>query len=326
MNYDIATEYISYSQNAIKKYLELILDHYFDQDIYDDLINAYINTRYYNLYPVVSERFEENIVYYLKKSLQKVKDDIKFKDKAKYMFQMFKYILVFDGVVECDSARKIISEIKKVRIVNLKLVDSDFEAKLYNMLEKDLLAKKEFLDSFNDKNFTMNFVKVKDQIFYCVLDHNLKFSKLYSDYAIAKVFNSKSINEQKLFVTYPLAAVRALQDVIKGNFTKIYIVDYVFSIVDKPKKNQRLLKYINNDIIKEKIILKLSYEEFISNKDKVYELTRGGFKIALKIDKTFEFNEENIKLLKLFAFMITDDSQLYDQIKNNYNIIFIPNS
>ena len=326
MNYDIATEYISYSQNAIKRYLQLILEHYFDQDIYDDLINAYINTRYYNLYPVVSEKFEENIVYYLKKSLQKVKDDVKFKDKAKYMFQMFKYILVFDGVVECDSARRIINEIKKVRIVYLKLVDSDFEAKLYNMLEKDLIAKKEFLESFEDKNFTMNCVKVKDQMFYCVLEHNLKFSKLYSDYAISKVFNSKSINEQKLFVTYPLAAVRALQDIIKGNFTKIYIVDYVFSLASKPKKNERLLKYINNDIIKEKLVLKLSYEDFLPNKEKVYELTRNGFKVALKIDKTFEFNEENIKLLKLFAFMVTDDEQIYDRVKVNYDIIYIPNS
>ena len=210
--------------------------------------------------------------------------------------------------------------------VYLKLVDSDFEAKLYNMLEKDLIAKKEFLESFEDKNFTMNCVKVKDQMFYCVLEHNLKFSKLYSDYAISKVFNSKSINEQKLFVTYPLAAVRALQDIIKGNFTKIYIVDYVFSLASKPKKNERLLKYINNDIIKEKLVLKLSYEDFLSNKEKVYELTRNGFKVALKIDKTFEFNEENIKLLKLFAFMVTDDEQIYDKVKVNYDIIYIPNS
>ena len=50
---NIASEYISFSQDSIKKYLMLILDHYFDQNIYDDMINAYINTRYYNLYPSV---------------------------------------------------------------------------------------------------------------------------------------------------------------------------------------------------------------------------------------------------------------------------------
>ena len=180
---NIASEYILFSQKAIKKYLILILERYFDEDIYDDLINAYINTRYYNLYPKVSERLEENIVYYLKKSLQEKKDDDKFKEKAKYMFQMFKYILYFDGVLECDSVRKLITEIKRYRIIDLKLTDSNFEPKFYNVLEKDLLSKKDFLDSFEDKNFTVNYVKIKDQVFNCILEHNLKFSKLYSDYA-----------------------------------------------------------------------------------------------------------------------------------------------
>ncbi len=326
MNCNIASEYILYSQNAIKKYLMMILEHYFDQDIYDDLINAYINTRYYNLYPKVDERLENNIVYYLKKSLQDIKDDAKFRKRAKYMFQMFKYIFCFDGVVECDSVRKLISEIKKFRMLELKLVDGDFEVKFYNLLEHDVISKKEFLESFDDKNFTMNYLKIKDQIFDCVLEHNLKFSKLYSDYAIAKVFNSKVINEQKTFVSYPLVAVKALQDVIKGNFTKTYLIDYVFSIAGKPKKNKKLLNYIDNDIIKEKVVLKIDYADYKTDREKVYELTRRGFKVALKIDKTFVFNEETMKILTLFSYLITNDSKLYDQIKEKFNTLFIPNS
>ncbi len=323
MNLNIASEYISYSQNSIKKYLQLILDHYFDQDIYDDLINAYINTRYYNMYPVVSERFEENIVYYLKLSLQGIKDDEKYKLKAEYMFKMFKYILAFDGVVECDSVRKLIREIKKFRIIELKLVDKDFEANIYNQLEEDLLAKKEYLESFIDKNFDVNYVKIKDNIFYCVLDHNLKFSKVFSDYLVSKVFNSKNIKEQKTFVTYPMVAVKALQDVIKGNFTKTYIVDYVFTIVSKQKKNEKLLKYLDNDIMKEKVVLKINYNEYVLNRDKVYELIRNGFKIALMIDKDFELTDENLKLFKLFAYVITDDNDVYNKFKDKFDVLFI---
>ncbi|MBR3230082.1 MAG: hypothetical protein IKF91_04575 [Bacilli bacterium] len=317
---NIASEYISFSQNSIKKYLMLILDHYFDQNIYDDMINAYINTRYYNLYPSVSLKLEENIVYYLKKSVLNI--DEKFKDKARYMFKMFKYMLYFDGAFECDSVRKLISEIKMFRLIELKLSDSNFESKLYNMLEEDLLAKKNFLDSFSDKNFSMKYLKVKDNIFYCTLEHNLKFSKLYSEYAIEKVFSNKTINEQKLFVSYSLACVRALEDVVKGNFDNVYIVDYVFSLVSKPKKNQRLLKTIDNDIIKEKLVLKIKYSDYISNHDWVYDLTRRGFKIALDIDSSFEFNEENNKLFKIFAFIITSDKKLYDS--SQYEIIYIP--
>ena len=327
MNYDIATEYISFSKKSIKKYLKLIMDHYFDEDIYDDLINAYINTRYYNLYPHVSKRFEENIVYYLKKSLQDInKDDTKLKEKAKFMFRMFKYVLSFDGVVETDSARKIINEIKDIRLNDYNLIDPEFESKLYFMLEEDLLAKKDFLESFDDKNFTMNYIKVREHTFYCILDHNIKFSKLYSEYAIAKVFNSKSVSEQKLFVTYPVVGVKALLDIIKGDFERKYIVDYVFSITEKPKKNKRLLRYINNDVIKEKIILSVEYLDYKANPEKVYELTREGFKIALKIDNEFVINEETEKLVKLFELLITDDQSIVDKFKDRLNILLITNS
>ena len=318
---NIASEYISFSQNSIKKYLMLILDHYYDQSIFDDMINAYINTRYYNLYPVISDKFEENIVYYLKKSVLNIDD--KFKDKARYMFKMFKYVLYFDGAFECDSVRKLISEIKMFRLIELKLSDSNFESKLYNMLEEDLIAKKNFLDSFSDKNFTMNYLKLKDKIFYCVLDHNLKFSKLYSDYAIEKVFSNKVISEQKLFVSYSLACVKALEDIIKGDFDKIYILDYVFSLVSKPKKNQRLLKTIDNDIIKEKLVLKIKYSDYLTNHEAVYELTRSGFKIALEIDSSFEFTDDNNKLLKIFAYIITSDSKLYDSALD-FDLIYLP--
>ena len=318
---NIASEYIDFSRNSIKKYLTLILDHYFDQDIYDDMINAYINTRYYNLYPVMDEKFEANIVYYLKKSVKDI--DEKFKDKARYMFKMFKYILYFDGAFECDSVRKLISEIKMFRLIELKISDGNFESKLYNMLEEDLLAKKNFLESFSDKNFSMKYLKIKDQIFYCTLEHNLKFSKLYSDYAIEKVFSNKVISEQKLFVSYSLACVRALEDVIKGNFDKVYILDYVFSLVSKPKKNHRLLKTIDNDIIKEKLVLKIKYSDYVANHEAVYELTRNGFKIALEIDSSFEFNDENNKILKIFAYVITSDSKLYDS-NHDFEIIYLP--
>lgn len=324
MKLDIGTEYISYCQKSIKKYLELILDQYFDEDIYNDLINAYINTRYYNLYPKVSDNFLENIVHYLKVSLQKIKDDPKLKDKARYMFKMFKYILSFDVAIETTSVRVLLSEINDFRVNILNLNDEDFEAKLYDMIEKDLEAKKSYLDSFSDKNFNIKYIKIKEEMFMCELEHKIKFSKFYSEYALNKVFNSKSINEQKLFVTYPMVATKAIGDVIKGDFSRMYIVDYIFSITEKPKKNEKLLEYIKNDIIKEKIILKLPFAEFKLDKEKVFDLTKNGYKVAAYLDETFEGNEEDLKLIKLFSICLTANKVLFDKYENSFDIIYIP--
>ena len=70
----------------------------------------------------------------------------------------------------------------------------------------------------------------------------------------------------------------------------------------------------------------MDYKDYFANHDQVYELTRNGFKIALEIDKDFEFNDENKKLLKLFAFVIMSDANFYDSIKDSYDAIYIPNS
>ncbi len=321
MSCNIVNEYIDFSRKAIKKYVKMILERYYDQDLFDDVINAYINTRYYDMYQNVDDRFKVNIVYYLKKALEKVKDDDTYKNKARYMFHTFKYILYFDSVIECDSIRPIIHEIYDYR-KKLGLIDEDFESKFYNVLKDDLLAKKNFINSFNDKNFNVDYVKIEKQVFDCNLVHNIKFSKIYSDYAINKVFDSKEIGEQKLFVTYSLLGCKVLQDIIKGNFTKEYLVDYEVSLKNKPKKKKKLLNIIDNDIVKEKVFLKIPFSKFMEDKDEIYSLTKAGFKIAIILDSSFVFEYENVMLLKIFSYIITDD--YYNELKNIYNTLYIP--
>ena len=321
MSCNIVNEYVDFSSKAIKKYVKTILERYYDQDVFDDLINAYINTRYYDMYEVVDKRFKVNIVYYLKKSLENKKNDDAYKNKAKYMFQTFKYILYFDSVIECDSVRPLIHEIFEYRC-KLGLVGEDFESKFYNMLKDDLVAKQNFINSFTDKNFNIDYVKVKKQIFNCNLVHNIKFSRIYSDYAINKVFNGKEIGEQKLFVTYSLLGCKVLQDIIKGNFTKKYLVDYEITLKNKPQKKKKLLNIIDNDIVKEKVFLKIPFNKFVEDKEEVYSLTKDGYKVAIILDKSFDFNYENILLLKVFSYVITDD--YYNELKGMYDTLYIP--
>lgn len=325
MSCNIVNEYVSYSKKSIKKYLQVILERYFDQDIYDDLINAYINTRYYNLYPKVNNRFEVNLTYYLKKSLESVKDDSRYRNKAYYMFYLFKYIYYFDSVLECSSVRSLIKEIDTFRKDTLNIQDEEFEIKLYNMLKDDLMAKKEFMDSFDSKSFSVNYRKVnKNQVFDCDLEHKLKFSKIYSDYAINKVFNNKDISEQKLLVLYPLVTIKILEDIIKGNFRKTYLVDYCLSLKDKPKKKKRILNIIDNDIVKEKIILKISYNDYINNKEEIYGLTKEGVKFALVVNKDTKITSDMLVLFKIFSYIITDSENVYNSLSKDYSVLYIP--
>lgn len=325
MSCNIVNEYVSFSEKAIKKYLQLILKQYFDQDVYDDLINAYINTRYYNMYEEVSDRFEVNIVHYLKAAIADKKDDSKYKKKARWMFGLFKYILYFDSVKECSSVRTLIKEIDDFRRNELNLNEDDFESKFYNLLKDDLLAKKDFINSFNDKNFSVNYIRIKKNVYNSCLESNIKFPKIYSEYAIGKMFNSKEVKEQRLFVLYSIVTTKILTDILKGNFDKKYLVEYQIGLKDKPKKKKRLLNIIDNDSVKEKMALMVSYTDYINNKDEVYEFTRNGFNIALILDDKVNLDEELLELLSIFTYVIVPDNDLYSKLKNHYKILYIPN-
>ena len=323
MSCNIVNEYVSFSEKTIKKYLQMILKQYFDQDVYDDLMNAYMNERYYNMYDKVSERFEVNIVHYLKEAITDKKDDSKYKKKARWMFGLFKYILYFDNVKECSSVRPLIKEIANFRKNKLNL-DDEFESEFYNVLKNDLLAKKEFIDSFKDKNFSVNYIKVKRNVFNSSLESSLKFPKIYSEYAINKMFNSTEVKEQRLFVLYPLVTIKVLEDILKGNFEKKYLLDFMINLKDKPKKFKRLLNIIDNDIVKEKVCLKIGYNDYLDNKEKIYELTREGYKIALTLEDNVNLEEELLELLSIFSYVIITDSKLYEKLKNHYKILYIP--
>ena len=324
MSCNIVNEYVSFSSKAIKKYLQMILKQYFDQDVYDDLINAYMNERYYNMYDKISDRFEVNIVHYLKEAINDKKDDSKYKKKARWMFGIFKYILYFDSVKECTSVRPLIKELADFRKRELNL-DDNFESEFYNVLKEDLLAKKEFVNSFKDKNFNVNYTRVKRNVFNSSLESNLKFPKIYSEYAINKMFNSMEIKEQRLFVLYPLVTIKVLEDILKGNFEKQYLTDFMVNLKDKPKKFKKLLNIIDNDIAKEKICLKISYSDYSNNKENIYELTREGYRFALILDDSVNLDEELLELLSIFSYVIVTDEKLYEKLKNHYKILYITN-
>ena len=46
------------------------------------------------------------------------------------------------------------------------------------------------------------------------------------------------------------------------------------------------------------------FEEFLKNKDVVYELMRDGYRFAVVIDNSFEVNNKSVEILQMFKFVI----------------------
>lgn len=316
MSCNIMKEYVDFSRKCIKNYIKLIMDKQFEQEVFDELVNVYIDVRYHNLYEKKYKKFQNNISYHLLQETYKLleQDDKseKEKDNIKKTFSLFEYILYFDNVMDCDSAKEIIKKIQDTRINKLNIKDDDFPSTFFEVLKKDLNKKKEFLNKLETKDFNIVYSKTnQDYVYDTYLEHNLKFPKIYSKYAIDKAFVSKEISEQKLFVIYPSIVGKVLKDVLKGDFKKNYLVDYVASINDKPRKSKRLLSMFDDDISKEKIIMKISYKDFIKYKDQFYQYMRAGYRFAIILDETFILNAQNLEILQVFKYIIVNKNYIY---------------
>ena len=111
---------------------------------------------------------------------------------------------------------------------------------------------------------------------------------------------------------------------LKGNFEKQYLTDFMVNLKDKPKKFKKLLNIIDNDIVKEKICLKISYSDYSNNKENIYELAREGYRFALILDDSVNLDEELLELLSIFSYVIITDSRLYEKLRNHYKVLYIP--
>ena len=83
-------------------------------------------------------------------------------------------------------------------------------------------------------NFILSFQKTNiKRLENISIDYDIKFPKLYSEYAIDKVFNSGVIGEDKIFIEYYLVCSNILKKIIAGDFSFNYLVDFDINMRDK---------------------------------------------------------------------------------------------
>lgn len=313
MSCNVLEEYINYSKVCLKKYVKKIMLKKYDQDIVDRFIQVYVDARYYNVSSNVKKSFEYNVAFHLREQVDLIKEagfDVMITEQT---FKVFKFLLYFDNVKECNSIRSVIKELDEFRASELKIEsDDNFQKEIYESVKTDLMYKKQFIEKLKTKNFDVSYhLTSNKEVYNSVLESNLKFPSLYDTKAIKKVFDSKEIFEERLIVEYSYVATQVLLDVIKGDFKKKYLVNYTIELNDKKNNLKKLLNTIDNDIAKEKVIIKLNYSDFIADKESIYVRMRLGFKYAVIIDEGFIYTENNLKFLTIFKYIIISSQSLY---------------
>ena len=320
MSVNIIKEYAEFSKKNIDKYFELIMGKFYDKELVDKFLSEYINIRYYDL---DTDKYSRNITK-INKKLTDVYNNISEKEKeAKFIHIMFDVILYLDDVLEIDNIDEIFKLIDQIRKEKIGINEEDFITKFKELYEKNKERKKTFLESISCEEFPVEYDYIYEQDIYNVtITHDIAIPKLYSKFAIDKVFNDGLIAEDKLFIEYYVVSNKILNNIINGDYNNKYLLEFNPNILKKKDKLARLLNIINNDLTKDVTSMKLFYKDFIVNKEKIYELIKDGFKFSVIIDDTYD-NVEKIEtdIFKVFEYIILYNKKEYKEFDNYNNII-----
>ena len=323
---NVMQEYIKMTQDEVISYIKLIFERSYSKKIALRYMNAYLNVRFYNFYPKDDNlTFRKNYLNAIKEEEANIVRAMPEKKKLiENMGLFFYYILYFDKISYRVDIDEIIEKLYKIRKKLLRKDNEDFKENFRNTYEEYADKKEKFLKKFETEEF---YLKVTDyeganNANRVNLKYNIKFPMLYSTQAIENVFNSGLVAEDKLFVEYNLMSVEIIQDILKGNFKRQYIIEFNTNLFKKKRKLASLLNVINNSAVQDKVNLKITYKEFLQNKDNIYELRRDGFKFAVILDNSFEPEYANFERLNAFYYTIASKKlDYYDKVITNESII-----
>lgn len=296
-------KYFKFFKNFIRDYSKLVLSSFYKSSLIKDLVAEYINIRYYNLYEQKHKSNSKNLQYYLElkcKELINVYD----KDLVSKSLYFIWYITYLDNINKCDNINDLIENIITSREKILSLND-DIKRELSDLIKTFVKQKEEFFMTFESKEFILNDEKTSNRkVFIENINYNIKFPKIYSSYSINKVFKSDIINENINFILYNMVANKILENVICSIYDIYFIVPFPISIIEKKDKLNRLFEIIDNDVIKNNIVINIKYADYIKNKELFNEYISLGYNLSLELDEVFEYTEKNLIWLSAFKYVL----------------------
>ncbi len=311
-------KYIKFIKDYLTEYFKLIVKDKYKKIVYNEMLNTYIDIRYFNKYDKKYKQIEKNIEYYIQENLRTlIEEDNKLVKNVNELYYFFWYLLYLDNTLEYDNLDKLIDKIIIDRKEKLDLND-DITKELKSLVKESEKKKNNFFNEYLSDTFNLELKSTNiKNVYNVLLSYNIKFPKIYSSYSINRVFKSDIISEDMCFIEYNMISKVVLDNIIDKEYNKEYLVDFPFIITSKKEKTNRLLNIITNDLIRENVIIKVTYEYYTKYKSFISDLIKDGVKFAVIIDDTFDYEESSIIWLNIFTYIITnkDDVTSFDKNK-----------
>lgn len=320
---NVVKDYLDYEKQNLKNYISLITDKKLSNNICDMIIDTYIDIRYFDARASIKKNPIDNIEYYI---IENFKKNFADKDIRKNILLIIdaliilRYVVLFEKYNDDEEIKPELEQYEEK--VREKYRDTSI---LVSGVIKDIKTnyqkKEKFLNELLSTDFTIDKKMTNiNNVFDVILENSINIPDLFSDIAVNRVYNTGTINEDKMLVYYTLLSREVLLDMINYNYDNRYLIDFPISIITKNSKLDNLLKIFDIDYLKERIIMEITYHDYKENKDEYDELIHNGYSFAVIIDDEIK---DDIVLFNIFSYIIVGNSS-DEKIFNEYsNVIKI---
>ena len=316
-------EYINFEKNNIINFTKEVLSDFYNEELFAKLLKTYIDIRYYNYYSETSN-IEDNIFEHLKKTFNKLFEECDEESKSKLteMYMIFNYILFFDevNIVKDKVLIKLLCDYRKQLF---GLTDAIFQEKITKLINTTKKKRGKFFEYLHTNDFYLKkYSTSKDTLTDIEIKYSISFPKIYSEYAIDRVFNETDITEDKLLVEYNLVTSVIIKDIKACIYDKLYLIEFAVSLFDDKEKLEKTFSAVSNDCFKNQTVFKIKYEDYINYGTKIKDLIREGYKFAIDIGQ--ENIDDDYILSSIFEYIIVNKLSKYcNETANNDKIIMI---
>lgn len=276
-----------------------------------DYIEQYMNFKYFG---IESDRVDikKNMASYSKQLKSKfIRDERKVKTIDAYS-KAFEFIHNIESKTGSINYRKEILAFKEFDDEVLDKIEYDIS----NIINYSTECLNEILDKLDTNMFTDQYNKIVGQknLYGVVLEHNISFSKVYSDYIVDKTYTEGIVAEDKIAVLLNILLCKITKDIMKHDYDSKYIVYVPNALYGKEKKLDKIISTIDNDYAKSHVFFLTSVSNMLVNEDDVKRLSKKGYHFALSFNKPVKFNNEDMGYIYLADYYFIDTHLEVDKV------------
>ena len=308
-----------------------------------ELLKIYIDGKYYNLVGNVdagyngknmNSKLGKVITSESEKLIKSYKGNDKFyPSKVEFITNIFITILYLENIFVSDI--ELDEKVSKYKTTISKYLKDYYESdkELTDTVKKLLVCERAYksavnklIDSLKTNTFDLEFNELtsKKNMYALKLNHNINFSRLYSEYIIDKTYDEGIVAEDKILVTISILLGRISQDILSCNTNNLYLLYMPDSLYEKSNKLSKVESMLSDEMVRNRVILVNKIEAISNNKKIIKQMKKLGFRFGLLVnDKDKKSNDKTSISLIDYVFVdkkLDKELKISSTLKNNSEI------